>query len=122
MRQKRQVARQWARSLSGGLAVLTLLLSLASVSPAIHEWLHVADHCESHCGNSSSDESSSNDREPHICGVTLLNLGATSPIAIVLPMRADLISADLSIDVETLWCGQAPLQLSARAPPIETVV
>lgn len=122
MVRRAEVKQQWTRYLSGGLAVLTLLLSLASVSPALHDWLHVKDTCQNHCESSNHDEPISDQAEPHICAVTLLSMGATTSILPVLPIRSDLIFANLSIDTKTLWCGQAPLRLSTRAPPTETVV
>lgn len=119
-----QALKNPSRWLSGGLAVLVLLLTLASVSPAIHQWLHVDDLCEQHCETShgDGDESVPSEGEFHICAVTFLSMGATSPIAIELPARTDVILANVSMAGEAIWSGQAPLRVCARAPPIESVV
>ncbi|MEN8661097.1 MAG: hypothetical protein ABF330_01230 [Lentimonas sp.] len=84
--------------------------------------MHAELACESHCENSSDGESVPDESEPHMCAVTLLNAGATVSVLLVLPIRSDLLIANLSIDSEVLWRGQAPLRFNARAPPIETVV
>lgn len=103
------------------MAVLVLLLSLATVSPALHEVLHGNEDCEHHC-ESHQEDSPDSGENAHICAVTILDTGATAPVIIQLPTRIDTVLTSVSISAESIWSGQAPLRQSARAPPTVNVV
>ena len=114
-----------ARMTSGCLAVLILLLGIASVSPQTHEAFHVSE--ESHqCGGGGRhhhDPEPVDGCEAPVCAVNFFDNGATSVLPIVeLPERTDVIVAIVSLAAEAVWCGQAPIRCSSRAPPIESVV
>lgn len=107
---------------SGCLAVLVLLLSLASVSPALHHALHADQSSDHQCDGHHHDDAPAPEGGVHICAVTILNMGATTPLAISALLRVDVVLAEVSIEAQSIWCGQAPLQLSARAPPTVKIV
>lgn len=107
---------------SGCMAVLVLLLSLASVSPALHHALHADEDSEHQCEGHHHDEAPAQEEGAHICAVTILDMGATVPIVISALLRVDEVLAEVSIEAQSIWCGQAPLRLSARAPPIVEIV
>lgn len=108
--------------LSGCLAVLVLLLSFASVSPSLHHALHADESGDHQCEGNHHDEAPAQEEGAHICAVTILDLGATAPLAVSALLRVDQVLAEVSIEAQSIWCGQAPLQLCARAPPTVKIV
>ena len=122
MRTSHQFNKQVTRWISGSLAVLLLLLTLATNSPALHEWLHADQNtCEHHC-HGHHDEAPDSDQKGHVCAVTLLDTGTTAPITIGLPKPTNLIVSPLSLEAASLWHDQAPIEVSARGPPTVSVV
>ena len=109
---------------SGFMAVLVLLLSFASVSPTLHHALHADENSEHECvgHHHHHDEAPAQEEGAHICAVTILDMGATAPLSISALLRLDEVLDEVSIEAQSIWCGQAPLQLSARAPPIVKIV
>lgn len=117
--------RPLTRILSGCLAVLVLLLSIASISPQMHEALHAGE--EPHqCGGDHHHhpEPPADDCEnAHTCAVTFFDQGTTSVMpAVELPERTDVILAIVPQTADIVWCGQTPIRRCSRAPPIESVV
>jgi hypothetical protein len=132
------------RWLSSVLALLVFVFSLASASPALHHWLHAnaacedtnevhqldltaasanEDPCEQTCGGHHQENPESSDPDcSHLCAVNLLHHGVTTTIIVELPPRIDAVLENLAIESESLWCGQAPIRRSARAPPTVSVV
>lgn len=108
--------------LSGCMAVLVLLLSFASVSPALHHALHADQGSDHQCEGHHDDEAPAHEEGAHVCAVTILGMGATAPLAIPTLLRVDVALAELSVEAKSIWCGQAPLRLSARAPPTVKIV
>ncbi len=110
------------RGLSLCLASLIFLLGMASVSPEMHEALHVSNEHSHSCGGHHDDAPLENDGS-HSCAVTLFDQGATGVgLLVELPARTDSILAVFSLSAEVIYCGQAPIRRCSRAPPIETVV
>lgn len=112
-----------------GLAALllawVLLLSLATVSPDLHNRLHLfeADTCEGHCHSEHSNENDAEDTTPadHVCAVTLFAAGLDYDIPPSLPDVGFLPIGNID-DPESL----SPLivhrsLLYARAPPVVAI-
>lgn len=120
--QPSNAVRRW---FSGCLAMLVLFVSIASVSPELHHALH-AGPADSHhaCGGDEPDcEDVPVDNCEHPCAVALFDQGTTSAMPMVeLPVRTDVTIAILPQTAEIVWCGQALIRHSSRAPPIESVV
>lgn len=111
----------FVRGVSVCLVLLVFLLGIASVSPHLHEALHATaehSHCEGH-----HDDAPEGQGENHSCAVTLFDQGATGALLVVeLPARTDSVLAVVPLVAEVIYCGQAPIRLCSRGPPIETVV
>jgi hypothetical protein len=112
------------RWFSGCLAMLVLLLGLASVSPQMHQALHADAGGGYHhhtCGGHEHDTPANDCDES--CAVALFGQGVTTPQSLVeLPERTDAIVAIVSLSASIVWCGQRLIRRCSRAPPIEMVV
>ena len=110
------------RGLSLGLVLLVVLLGIASVSPQLHEALHATTEHSHGCEGHHDDAPLGHD-ESHSCAVTLFDKGATCGLLLVeLPARTDSVVAVVPLSAEVIYCGQTPIRLCSRGPPIETVV
>ena len=89
------------------------ILSLATVSPSLHENLHCADNCST--GNSAETEHS--DEDVHSCAVTLFDQGATCLLTIDLLTYAAPLIERLPHPVITCCDDKAAVHQNARAPP-----
>lgn len=104
------------------LILLVLTLTFASVSPVLHASLHF-ELDESHQCEGHSHEVPDETDVDHSCAVTLFDRGEVSlMLAPEVPQRADVLLGTATNVVETTWCGQAPIRLCSRAPPIESLV
>jgi hypothetical protein len=116
-----------SRWFSAGLAVLVLLLSLASFSPQIHQALHaeVGGHDHHSCGghgHQHSHEAPASECDAS-CAVALFGQGVTAPQLLVeLPERTDVILAIVPLSAAIVCCGQRWIRRCSRAPPIEMFV
>jgi hypothetical protein len=143
MSRKQQSTNPIRRCISGALALLVLVFSLASASPDLHHWLHgntdcahantqqvdstpaPADqgNCEQACdGHHQEDGAQSHQDCSNLCPVNMLHQGVTTTVIFEPPPRIDAVLENLAIESESHWCGQAPIRLSARAPPTVSVV
>ncbi len=108
---------------SAALALLVLMLSLASASPTLHDWLHADTECSHHHDDHGAEHSdTSEDPDNHACAVTLLNSGATLSIQVELPQLGDALIALLSVQQEAIFYERPGLPQSARGPPTIIVV
>lgn len=113
------------RALSGGLAVLIMLLALASSSPDLHAYLHGQYDCKDNCEHQDDTPDApqpDSAQSGHVCAVTFLATGSTALMPLTLPQRTDQILSQVSIEMESIWCGQAPIRLSSRGPPMSPLV
>ncbi len=128
--------------IAASLAMLVVLLSLASVSPQLHDLLHAhsehahvehehAEHTHHHTDDHAhqhdtdhSDETThhSEQSDSHFCGVTLLNSGVVFTALAQLPQQGDLQFVSLAIGCEKVWFHQIISSQSARGPPTIIVV
>lgn len=115
--------------MAAAFALLILLLSLASVSPQLHDVLHAHsdtthhDSHDGHCGQHSEEPGPHSEHsEDHSCGVTLFSTGVTLSTPTVLPERSQLVATQRSL-LDQIVCQQsARLPQSARGPPTRIVV
>ena len=113
---------------AASLAMLVLLLSLASVSPELHDRLHAHSegaHAEHHHHCSDHPEEPNHDTEHtdgHFCGVTLLDTGVVFVAPPRLPQPADLQLSSLSTGPQKVWIRKDYSAQSARGPPTLIVV
>ena len=121
MRSSQQIRQFTTRCISGGLAVLIWLLSLASVSPALHQWLHAEEAACEHSCHAHHEADPDPNEAGHVCAVTILDQGATAAVPVALPLPTKVALQSLAIEAERIWCGQAPLRRCARAPPTVSV-
>jgi len=107
---------------SGVLAFWILLLSLAGMSPSLHDYMH--GHCEAHTSSTGADETShqTTDGSNHFCGVTLLNIGVLLSVLFATPqVISQLCGWRLCLDL-TSDAKCASFSYQARAPPFESIV
>ena len=105
--------------------MLVLLLSFASVSPALHSWLHADPECGHHHddhGHAPEHSESSDESDSHYCAVTLLGSGTTLFTQVELPQLGDALITTLSIQHESVWYQRPRLSQYARGPPTVIVV
>ena len=102
------------------LSAWVLLLSAATVSPDLHNWLHHhdVDACEGHC---HSEHSNTDDEEPahsdHVCAVTIFAGGVEYDVPVSLPETTFLPVGNMDDpDFGTSYVVLSSL-LRARAPP-----
>ncbi|MDQ8208962.1 hypothetical protein SH580_12470 [Coraliomargarita algicola] len=113
------------RLLSGALVVLIVLLTLASSSADLHDYLHGKQNCEHACAgqdDAADDKRSNSENDTHVCAVTFLATGCSAIIPLTTPERTNQLLSTVSIEMESLWCGQAPIRLHSRAPPLSPLV
>ena len=113
------------RVVATALAMLVLLLSLASVSPALHESLHADSECSHHHDEhipEHSDSDQTDEQSSHYCAVTLLNSGVTFSIQVELPQLGNVLLTVLSVQHDTIWYRRPCRSQSARGPPTLIVV
>lgn len=101
------------------LAAWVFVLTLAGVSPALHEWLHADSGCAGQCEH--SEENSSEESPEHFCGVLTLQSGAISTHALEVPKRLTHQSVSLAIVDEIIASTQVEQTQHARAPPFEVI-
>ncbi len=101
------------RLLALGWAGCIWILSLATVSPSLHENLHCADNCST--GNSAETEHSA--EEAHSCAVTLFDQGATCLLTVDLPIYAAPLIERLPRTAIIQCRDKAPVRQNARSPP-----
>ena len=102
------------------LSAWVLLLSLATVSPDLHSWLHHSDTdtCKGHC-HSEHSESDSEDpfQTDHVCAVTLFAAGLDFHVPFSLP-EATFPPVGTIVDTDKgTSCIGLQSMLRARAPP-----
>jgi hypothetical protein len=110
------------RCLSGLLAVLITLLTLASSSPDLHAYLHGKQGCEHGCDSQHDAPTPDASKGEHVCAVTFLATGSNAITALITPERTDQLISIVLIEMESIWCGQEPIRLSPRAPPMSALV
>lgn len=116
------------RMIAASLAMLVLLLSLASVSPELHDRLHAHSedaHAEHHHHCSGHPEQPTEDSEHtdgHFCGVTLLDSGVVFTAPPRLPQPADLQVLCQLAEYQKVWLHKVHSAQSARGPPTLIVV
>jgi hypothetical protein len=113
------------RFLSGGLALFIMLLALASSSPDLHAYLHGQYGCKDSCEHQDDAPKApqpDSAQGGHVCAVTFLATGSTAFMPLALLQRVDQILSQVSIEMESIWCGQAPIRLSSRGPPMSPLV
>ena len=116
---------KFRKSIRFGLAALlsawVLLLSLATVSPDLHNWLHhhEEDTCEGHCHDEHSGAETEDPLHPdHICAVTLFAGGVDCEVGATLPNATFLPIGKIDVpDLETPLVVRRSV-LHARAPPV----
>ena len=103
------------------LSAWVLLLSLATVSPELHNWfhLHEENNCAGHCHSDHSNADAEDPSDPdHVCAVTLFAGGVDCDVPVSLPSATFLPSGDIDDPVvETPIVVHRSL-LRARAPPV----
>lgn len=111
------------RYLSATLAMLVLLLSMASVSPALHDWLAAKGaQCASNCSDAHDSSNAPESDAAHVCAVELFGLGADAP-SVLVTAAIHLIEVErLSLQSTLIWSQESLRSSSARAPPIESVI
>ncbi|MGB0413692.1 MAG: hypothetical protein ACPGJU_04535 [Coraliomargarita sp.] len=126
MHKQQPASSLFTRITSGCLAVLILLLGIATVSPQMHEALHAGDdqhQCSGHHHHDHPEPPADDCESAPTCAVSFFDNGATSVMPLVeLPARTDLIIAVVSQSAKIVWCGQSLIRRCSRAPPIENVV
>lgn len=106
------------RATSLFLAFCVLILSIAGVSPQLHEELHCSAHHED-CESSSNDRSDTSGSEGHVCAISLLQGGVilgggVERIIVVRQLLISIVDFPIAKFVESgRWFFQA------RAPPVE---
>ena len=125
--------------IAGVLAVLVMLLSLASVSPALHNMLH--DHAEhsdttpahaehthhlkdahEHGKHPCKPSNGSKDTGSQDCDVTLLDPDVDFTALIQLPQQSELQFVYVTARYEKVWKQLIRSSQSARGPPTIIVV
>jgi len=101
------------------LAAWIFVLTLAGVSPEIHEWLHADEGCASHCEHPEENETDEN--SGHYCGVLILQSGATITPTLDLPERLSLFIAIVPLGDEAFASSKVELAEHARAPPVKVI-
>lgn len=126
--QKRQIRTQvppLLRVAAVFLAAWIFVLSLAGVSPALHQSLHAQPDCASQCSSQQSPHSDDGDRTPtpdgegHYCAIAILQSAQFASGSVSLPESPHRFGSYVT-DIETSFEPhryQTPLQ--ARAPPFE---
>ncbi|MGZ0656697.1 hypothetical protein ACWPKS_13920 [Coraliomargarita sp. W4R72] len=104
------------------MAVLITLLTLASSSPDLHAYLHGKQNCEHACDSQNDDSAPDSSQEEHVCAITFLATGSSALTTLATPERTDQPISIVLLEMESIWCGQAPIQLSSRAPPMSALV
>ena len=107
------------RLVAASLAAWIFVLTLAGVSPALHEWLHADEGCVSHCEH--PEEENSEESPEHFCGVLTLQSGAIATPALEIPERLTYLSVSLAIVDEIIASTQVEQTQHARAPPVEVI-
>lgn len=97
----------------GFLSVWMFVLSLATVSPDVHDWMHGHADCNAlQCHSVGVSEG-----EQHVCGVTMLDTGAHSPSAaihLLFQSTLEYLPSESVLDLE----GKEPNSYThSRAPP-----
>jgi hypothetical protein len=110
------------RCLSGLMAVLITLLTLASSSPDLHAYLHGKQSCEHNCDSQNDAPAPDTAQGGHVCAVTFLATGSSILTPVATPERTDQLLSIVLIEMESIWCGQAPIRLGSRAPPMSPLV
>lgn len=107
------------RVASALLASWIFVLSLAGVSPALHDWMHADSGCASACDSPPEER---DENGGHYCGVIALQSALNTVDSVALPERI----AHQRIDLEATFERYATLHidrcLQARAPPVEIIV
>ena len=116
---KRSQLQLAGRLVAATLAAWIFVLTLAGVSPALHEWLHADEGCASHCEH--SDEENSEEEVEHFCGVLMLQNGAIATPALDLPERISYEALPLAIGDEIIASKKVAQAHQARAPPVEVI-
>lgn len=101
------------------LAAWIFVLTLAGVSPALHEWLHADEGCASHCEH--PEEENSEESPEHFCGVLILQSGAIATPALEVPEFISCQRALLTIGDEVIASEKVAQTHQARAPPVEVI-
>jgi hypothetical protein len=112
-----------------GLAVLLsawmLLLSMATVSPDLHNWLHHQDAntCEGHChaDHSNENDTEGSNHQDHVCAVTLFASGVDCDVPVTLPDTTFLTVGNIEDEEPQLPYVFHRLFLHARAPPVVAI-
>lgn len=106
------------------LAAWIFILSLAGVSPALHDWLHADTDsgCAHECSTTPEDSHGESHTEGHYCGVIALQGTDAPTTALALPERSDHQRIHFESGSEELRTHAPENRLQARAPPIEIVV
>jgi len=107
------------RVLGGLMAFGILLLSLAGVSPALHDWMHADSGCASACDSHSEER---DENEGHYCGVIALQSALNTVATVALPERIAHQRIDLEATFERYTTLHIDRRLRARAPPVEIIV
>ena len=116
------------RVVAAAVAMLVLLLSFASVSPKLHDWLHAETECAHHHSDDGhhapehSDTNQPEEQHDHHCAVTLLSSGTTISLPAELPQRGGALIIPLASPHEPTWYERPSLPQSARGPPTLIVV
>ncbi len=101
------------------LAAWIFVLTLAGVSPALHDWLHADNSCASHCEH--PEEENSEENPEHFCGVLTLQSGAVATPALEIPERLSFQRVPLAVGDEVIASIKAAHTYQARAPPVEII-
>lgn len=118
---KRSQLQLAGRLVAATLAAWIFVLTLAGVSPALHDWLHADGGCASHCEHSDSDEENSEEEAEHFCGVLMLQNGEIATPALDFPERISHEAVPLAIGDEVIVSAQVEQTQQARAPPVEVI-
>lgn len=94
------------------LASLVMLLTIASVSPALHASLHPEDN---HCQHGCTPEP--NTPDSGYCAVYVFDQGLLTGCSLSIPTPTFCSMVTYPMLPAHTYCERTPLKLSARAPP-----
>lgn len=113
-------AKATSRVASTLLAAWIFALSLAGVSPALHDRLHADSVCAHACSPSAEDAPlEDSDADGHYCGVIALQSALAIIVKLDLPERSAYQQIHFPWLNEQLFKQISELRLHARAPPVE---
>ena len=114
----KKIIRLWLATL---LSAWVLLLSLARVSPELHNWFHLNEEntCAGHCHSTfPHNDTDAPEQADHVCPVTLFASGVDYGTPFSFPDATFLATGDvLDFEVQTPFVASR-FSIHARAPPV----